>query len=64
MPEIYLHYFGNESSDSILEAMGIKSSAEQVDKLKVKQCPNCNAGNRTDAQYCISCKMILPIPKS
>src|SRR5918996_5597282 len=39
----YLHYFGNESNDSILEAYGIISKDKQLsDVLKSKQCPNCN----------------------
>ena len=31
----YLHYFGNESSESILEAYGLKPKAEEVDKMKI-----------------------------
>ncbi|MGA6990109.1 MAG: hypothetical protein WBX81_06820, partial [Nitrososphaeraceae archaeon] len=39
----YVHYFGNESSESILQEYGIlpKDNAE-ADVLKPKQCPNCN----------------------
>ena len=33
MPERYLHYFGNESSESLLEAYGLKSTAQELDKL-------------------------------
>jgi hypothetical protein len=44
----YLHYFGSESNDSILEAYGIISKDEQLsDALRPKQCPNCNEPNKT-----------------
>jgi integrase/recombinase XerD len=39
----YLHYFGNESSESLLEAYGIVPKDQQsLDVLRPKQCPNCN----------------------
>ena len=41
MPNIYLHYFGNESSESILEAYGLKPKQEEIDKMQPVQCPNC-----------------------
>src|SRR5439155_13878059 len=42
MPEKYLHYYGNESNESILEAYGILPKDKQLGgKLKPKQCPNC-----------------------
>ena len=38
----YLHYYGNESNDSILEAYGIVTKAQKLsDALRPKQCPNC-----------------------
>jgi hypothetical protein len=41
MPSVYLHYFGTESSNSLLEAYGIiKDSEKQINILKPKQCPN------------------------
>jgi integrase len=56
----YLHYFGNESNDSILEAYGIISKDEQsVDILRPKQCPNCNEPNKQDSRFCAKCKMVL-----
>jgi integrase len=61
MPQIYIHYFGNESSKSILEAMGIIKQ-EQWNKscaLKVKQCPNCNEPNKISSKFCAKCRMIL-----
>jgi integrase len=42
----YLHYFGNESSESLLEAYGIiPKDQKSVDVLRPKQCPNCNEPN-------------------
>jgi integrase len=56
----YLHYFGNESSDSILEAYGIitKDKAHS-DSLRSKQCPNCNEPNKPDSKFCAKCRMVL-----
>ena len=49
----YLHYFGNESNDSILEAYGIiPKDGEVVDILRPKQCPNCNEPNKPDSKFC------------
>jgi integrase/recombinase XerD len=37
MPQKYLHYFGNESSESILQAYGIVTKEKQdIDKLRPK----------------------------
>ena len=36
----YLHYYGNESSESLLEAYGLVDRGIQIDQLKPKQCPN------------------------
>jgi hypothetical protein len=56
----YLHYFGNESSDSILEAYGIITKDKvQSDALRSKQCPNCNEPNKPDSKFCAKCRMIL-----
>lgn len=56
----YLHYFGNESSDSILEAYGIitKDKAHS-DSLRSKQCTNCDEPNRPDSKFCAKCRMVL-----
>jgi hypothetical protein len=59
MPQVYLHYFGNESSDNILEAYGIMPKDQQVDQLKFKQCPNCNEPNKPDSKFCAKCRMVL-----
>jgi hypothetical protein len=55
----YLHYFGNESSESILEAYGLKPKSEEIDLMKSKQCPNCREPNKPDSRFCFSCRMIL-----
>jgi len=60
MPQVYLHYFGNESSKSLLEAYGIENyKKEQTDILKAKTCPNCNEPNKPDGRFCMKCKMVL-----
>jgi hypothetical protein len=59
MPQIYLHYFGNESSESLLEAYGIVPSGQQIDQLKPKQCPNCSEPNKLDSKFCVKCRMVL-----
>jgi hypothetical protein len=56
----YLHYFGNESSESILEAYGIVTTDEKIiNKSKPKQCPNCLEPNKPDSKFCVKCRMIL-----
>ena len=55
----YLHYFGNESNESILEAYGLKPKAEEIDKMKPRQCPNCNELNKIDSKFCVKCRMVL-----
>jgi integrase len=56
----YLHYFGNESSESLLEAYGIVTKDRQpANALKPKQCPNCNEGNKPNSKFCAKCRMVL-----
>jgi len=56
----YLHYFGNESNDSILEAYGIISKDKQLsESLRPKQCPNCSEPNKPDSRFCAKCRMVL-----
>jgi len=56
----YLHYFGNEISESLLEAYGIIPKDQQaVDVLRPKQCPNCNEPNKPDSKFCAKCRMVL-----
>jgi hypothetical protein len=45
MAQKYIHYFGNESSESLLEAYGIVTNNNiPIDRLNPKICPNCNEG--------------------
>jgi integrase/recombinase XerD len=55
----YLHYFGNESNESLLEAYGIIDKGIQLDRLRPKQCPNCNEPNKPDSKFCAKCRMVL-----
>lgn len=59
MPQIYIHFFGNESSESILEAYGLTPKLRETDKMKSKQCPNCNEPNKPDSKFCGKCRMVL-----
>jgi hypothetical protein len=59
MPQKYLHYFGNESSESILQAYGILPKDQQIDQLRPKQCPNCMEPNKSDSKFCANCRMLL-----
>jgi integrase/recombinase XerD len=59
MPQIYLHYFGNESTETILEAYGIITKEQKPDALRPKQCPNCNGPNKPDSKFCAKCRMVL-----
>jgi integrase/recombinase XerD len=56
----YLHYYGNESSESILEAYGIVTkNNKQLSILKPRQCPNCSEPNKPDSKFCNKCRMVL-----
>ena len=56
----YIHYFGNEASESLLEAYGIVPvDKQQINALQYKQCPNCAEPNKPDNQFCCKCKMVL-----
>jgi len=56
----YLHYFGNESNESLLEAYGIVTKdRNRQDVLRPKQCPNCNEPNKPDSRFCARCRMVL-----
>ncbi|PWU78838.1 MAG: hypothetical protein DLM72_20425 [Candidatus Nitrosopolaris wilkensis] len=60
MAQKYTHYFGDESSVSILEAYGIIQKDKQLsDTLKPKQCPNCNEPNKPGSRFCAKCRMVL-----
>jgi integrase len=56
----YLHYFGNESNDSLLEAYGLVTKDKKLsDALRPKQCPNCDEPNKPDSKFCAKCRMVL-----
>jgi integrase/recombinase XerD len=60
MAQKYIHYFGNESSESLLEAYGIVTKNNvPIDTLNPKICPNCSEGNTVDSKFCSKCKMIM-----
>jgi integrase len=58
----YTHYFGNESSEELLESYGveIKNDKKQLaDALRPKQCPNCSESNIPNSKFCAKCRMVL-----
>jgi len=55
----YVHFFGNESNEAILEAYGLKQSASEIDKMKAVSCPNCSESNEINAKFCRKCRMVL-----
>jgi integrase len=60
MPQKYIHYFGNEASESLLEAYGVVTKDLNLsDALKPKQCPNCSEPNKPDSKFCAKCRMVL-----
>jgi hypothetical protein len=59
MHQKYIHYLGNESNESILQACGLKPKFEEVDKMKPRQCPNCSELNKIDSKFCVKCRMVL-----
>jgi integrase len=59
MHQKYVHYFGNESNESILEAYGLKPKLEDINKLKPFACPNCRELNKIGSKFCVKCRMIL-----
>jgi integrase len=61
MPQVYIHYFGNESSNSILQAAGILKSKDEEKSygIKTKSCPNCREPNTVESRFCAKCMMIL-----
>jgi ribosomal protein L37AE/L43A len=55
----YVHYFGNESTESLLEAYGLVDHGIQINQLNPKQCPNCSEPNKPDSKFCAKCCMVL-----
>src|SRR5919197_6194218 len=59
MAQVYIHYFGSESSESLLEAYGIVTKNNILaDSLNPRICPNYSEGNTHEARFCSKCKMI------
>lgn len=64
VPRKYLHYFGNESNESLLMEYGIinaESKGNQLlpESLKPRICPNCSETNIHNCKFCAKCRMIL-----
>jgi hypothetical protein len=59
MPQVYIHYFGTESSRSLLEARGNVQEKDNAIVDRSKQCPNCNEPNKPDSKFCAKCRMVL-----
>ncbi|MGA9171577.1 MAG: hypothetical protein WBZ20_15670, partial [Nitrososphaeraceae archaeon] len=59
----YTHYFGNESSEELLESYGVETRKDKKNSLDVllrpKSCPNCNESNIPDSKFCAKCRMVL-----
>jgi integrase/recombinase XerD len=58
----YEHWFGNESSEALLEAYGVltpEDSNPYIDTFKPKACPNCSESNIPDSKFCKKCRMVL-----
>jgi hypothetical protein len=62
----YVHYFGNEATESLLAEYGIidpNSTKEKnrilSEKMLPKICPNCNESNIHDSKFCNHCRFIL-----
>ena len=62
MPQVYIHYFGNESTKSLLQAKGIvrpEDKENDLTSIKYRECPNCLEPNKQGNNFCIKCKMVL-----
>jgi hypothetical protein len=60
MPSVYLHYFGTESCNSLLESSGIiKKECNQAIGLMPVQCPGCKEPNRAGSKFCNKCELVL-----
>lgn len=59
MPQRYIHYFGNEGCESVLQAYGILPKSRNSDTLMTKLCPNCSEPNKPESKFCAKCRMVL-----
>jgi integrase/recombinase XerD len=58
----YTHYFGNESSEELLESYGVETRSKKKDNdnvLRPRICPNCNESNIPNSKFCAKCRMVL-----
>lgn len=60
MPSVYLHYFGTESCNSLLQTCGIiKKEYDHESSLISIQCPNCKELNKPGSKFCSKCQLVL-----
>jgi hypothetical protein len=63
MPTVYLHGFGNESTDALLRAQGYLPPKDDAgldsDNLGIKKCGNCGTTNLPAAISCTHCHLII-----
>ena len=61
MPQIYIHYFGNESVNSLLKAKAVIKEHDNLERysFKTKICNNCNEQAKAEARFCPKCNMVL-----
>ena len=60
IPQVYIHYLGNEAVNSILEARGLmKRNFQSRDDLQTKLCTNCSEPNPTFQKFCTKCQMVM-----
>jgi hypothetical protein len=60
MPNVYIHYFGDESSKSLLEYYGVENYQQaKIDALRGKHCPNCSEPCMPEGGFSPRCRMVL-----
>lgn len=59
MPQVYIHYLGNESVNSLLEAKGIIKAPDFSMNSQIKYCNNCSEPASPVQKFCNKCKMVL-----
>jgi len=66
MPAVYIHLSGADVENKILEKNGLIEPDEEIKTppTKPKECPRCKTKNAYDAQYCMTCSMILDPKKA
>lgn len=62
MARRYLHFFGQEASEKVLEAAGVLPKEKTMDQiLKPKICPGCGTPNTLDVLYCCKNECRMPM---